>query len=133
MNAPNEMSSQYKNVQIQTADRGNILIALYDGLFRFLIVAKHGLTNKKRGQAGEALSRAHAIISELCSTLDRSKFPELCENLTRLYQFSMARLTHANIHNDPAPIDEVMRVLTPIRDAFTQAVRAPSKEPHAKR
>ena len=125
---------QYKAVQIQTANPGELLVALYDGLFRFLLVAKHSMAAKKRGPAGEALSRAHAIVSELYAGLDRPKYPELCDNLSRLYDFCLSRITQANLKNDPAAIDDVMRVLTPVREAFTEAVKNVKQEEaaHAK-
>ena len=119
---------QYKTVQIQTSNPGELLIALFDGLFRFLLVAKHSMMQKKRAQAGEALSRAHAIVSELLTGLDRPHYPELCDNLSRVYEFCLSRITRANLKNDPAMVDEIMRVLTPIREAFGEAVKTAKAE-----
>ncbi|MEI7892576.1 MAG: flagellar export chaperone FliS [Myxococcales bacterium] len=129
---PNPLA-QYRQVQIRTSSPGELLIALYDGLFRFLTVAKLTLPQPaKRGQAGEAISRAYAIISELYASLDHSQYPELCKNLEAVYDFCMVRLTYANLHNSPPAIEEVMRVLTPIREAFVVAVReVASSQPQA--
>jgi flagellar protein FliS len=122
-------SEQYKLVQITTANPGEVLVALYDGLFRFLLVAKHMLPMPgKRGQAGEAMSRAHAIVSELYTGLDRAAYPELVDNLSRVYEYCLGRITHANIKNDAKAIDDVIRVLTPIREGFAQVVKNTSKE-----
>jgi len=38
--------------------------------------------------------------------------------------FCLTRITYANRHNNAAAIEEVMRVMTPIREAFTIAVRS---------
>lgn len=117
-------SEQYKLVQITTSSPGEVLVALFDGLFRFLLVAKHTLPQPgKRAQAGEALSRAHAIVSELYAGLDRDHYPDLVDNLTRIYEFCLSKITHANLKNDVASIDDVMRILTPIREGFTHAVK----------
>jgi flagellar protein FliS len=117
-------SEQYKLVQITTANPGEVLVALFDGLFRFLLVAKHTLPQPtKRAQAGEALSKAHAIVSELYTGLDRAQYPELVDNLMRLYEYCLSRLTHANLKNDVGAIDEVIRVLTPVREGFAHAVK----------
>jgi flagellar secretion chaperone FliS len=118
------VAARYQAVQIRTEDPGEALIALYDGLFRFLNVARYGLRNGQRARAGEAISKAHAIISEFYLALDHSQAPEMCANLAALYNFSLERLTTANVKNDANPIDEVVRVLGPIRDAFTTVVRA---------
>ena len=123
-------SEKYKLVQITTSNPGELLVALFDGLFRFLLVAKHSLANKdKRAQAGEALSKAHAIVSELYAGLDRPKYPELVDNLSRLYEFCLGRITYANMKSDPKPLDDVMRVLTPVREAFNTVVKnTPAQE-----
>ena len=117
------IAARYQAVQIRTDDPGEALVALYDGLFRFLNVARYGLRNGQRARAGEAISRAHAIISEFYLALDHKQAPELCANLAGLYNFCLGRLTHANVKNNADAIDEVVRVLGPIRDAFTTVVR----------
>jgi flagellar protein FliS len=118
------VAAKYQAVQIRTEDPGEALVALYDGLFRFLNVARYGLRNGQRARAGEALSKAHAIVSEFYLALDHSQAPELCANLAALYNFCLERLTRANVKNDANAVDEVVRVLGPIRDAFTTVVRA---------
>jgi flagellar protein FliS len=116
--------ANYQSVQIRTSTPGEILIALYDGLFKFLQVAKHSILNRKVARAGEALSRAHAILSELYGSLDHSQYPELCKSLSSLYEFCLMRLTYANRHRKVEVIDEVMRLLTPVREANREAVKA---------
>src|SRR2546430_2290470 len=121
--SPN-VAARYQAVQIRTEDPGEALVALYDGLFRFLNVARYGLRNGQRARAGEAISRAHAIVSEFYLALDHSQAPDLCANLAALYTFCLERLTNANVKSNAEAIDEVARVLGPIRDAFTTVVRS---------
>jgi flagellar protein FliS len=116
-------AARYQQVQLRTSNPGEILIALFDGLFKFLLLAKHHMAAGRRGPTGEAISRAFAIVSELYCSLDHSKAPELCSNLSSLYDFALDRLTKANLKRDPAHLDEVIRVLTPIREAFTTVVK----------
>jgi flagellar protein FliS len=120
--------ARYKTAQVTVSSPGELLIALYDGLFRFLNVARHSMRLDKRAQAGEAIGRAHAILSELLMGLDHSKAPELCQNLSSLYEFSMSRLTMANMKQDATMIDDVIRVLTPVREGFTEAVKQVARE-----
>ena len=116
-------AARYQQVQLRTSNPGEILVALFDGLFKFLLLSKHHLAAGRRGPAGEAISRAFAIVSELYCSLDHSKAPELCANLSSLYDFAMDRLTQANLKRDPLLIDEVIRVLTPVREAFSTVVK----------
>lgn len=118
--------SAYKQVQIRTLEGpGDILVAMFDGLFRFLHQARHALSGgpAKRPEASEALSRAYAIVLELNATLDRAAFPELCDRLAGLYDFCLSRLMHANRNSHAPSVEEVVRVLTPVREAFTTVVR----------
>lgn len=120
--------ARYQTAKIQVSDPGELLMALYDGLFRFLHVARHAMRSGKRAQSGEAISRAHAILSELYIGLDHARAPDLCANLAALYDFSMARITQANMKNDAALLDDVVRVLTPVREGFAEAVKQVARE-----
>ena len=57
-------------------------------------------------------------------------FPELCANLEALYGFSMDRVMQASRKGQLEPIDEVIRVLTPMREAWQQAVPQAAREEH---
>jgi len=114
--------ARYQEVRIQTVTPGELLIALYDGLFRFLAGAKHCFENKQRGKAGEFVSKSHAVLSELLLALDTKQHPELCANLTSVYTFCLTRLTSATITGDPEKVADVIRVLTPLREAWRIAV-----------
>jgi flagellar protein FliS len=116
--------AQYQNVQISMNSPGEILIALFDGTFKFLNVARHCLRNGDRARAGQSMSRAYAIIAELLATLDHRHLPDLCANLTNVYTFCLDRITQANVKNDATALDDVVKVLGPIREAFTTAVRS---------
>jgi flagellar secretion chaperone FliS len=128
MTPPNNIA-RYQSVKITTSSPGDILVALLDGVFKFLHIAKHALGTKDRARAGEAMSRAHAIITELYASLDPQPYPELSHNLMAVYEFCLSRITHANRHNDVTALDDVTRVMTPIREAFTIAVRSLAQPP----
>src|ERR1700753_2558773 len=114
--------AKYKEIQIQTSTPGELLIALYDGLFRFLAGAQHSLQTGHRAKGSELISKSHAIISELLLALDHSQSPELCERLASVYDFCLSRLTEANMKGDAQKVAEVIRVLTPLREAWKIAV-----------
>ena len=123
---PANILSRYGTVQASTGSPGQILIMLYDGLFRFLNEAKTAMLEKRRARAGELISRAHAILDTLNSTLIPSHAPELCANLEALYLYCMQRLIMANIQTKVEPLDEVLQVLAPLRAAWTEIIAHPS-------
>ena len=118
--------NRYKNVQVKTASPGELLVMLYDGLFRFLGEAKTAMEAGERTRAAERISRSHQILQHLLAGLNREHAPELCENLEGLYLFSMRHIVNANIHQKPENIGEVIAVLTPLREAWSAVVRGSS-------
>jgi flagellar secretion chaperone FliS len=115
--------ASYKSVQVKTSSPGEILVMLFDGLFRFMDEAAAAIRADDRARTGDRIDRAHAILSELAATLNKAAAPELCENLEALYFFCMNRLVEANLFRDAERIAECRRVLDPVRDGFKIAVR----------
>ena len=120
--------SRYKQVVVSTSTPGELLLALYGGLFRYLRQARLLLENKQRGKAAERISHARAIIVELELALDYETFPELCQNLSGLYGFCLDRLRLATREDSTQAIDEVMRVLEPLHQAWQVAVPQATRE-----
>jgi flagellar protein FliS len=123
-------AQRYSQVRMTTSTPGELLLALYDGLFRFLNQAKICMQAKQIPRGRELLSKSYAILSELYIALDHSVFPELCANLEALYGFAMDRVTLASRKGLVEPIDDVIRVLTPLREAWQVAVPQAAREEH---
>jgi flagellar protein FliS len=123
-------AQRYSQVRMTTSTPGELLLALYDGLFRFLNGAKICVERKEMPRARELLSKSYAILSELYIALDHSILPELCANLEALYGFCMDRVQMASRKGLLEPIDEVIRVLTPLREAWNVAVPQAVREQH---
>lgn len=121
-------ANRYRQVVASTSTPGELLIALYGGLFRFLRQARLLLENKQRGRAAELISKARAIIAELDLALDHDVAPELCQNLTALYGFCLDRLRLACREDSVQAIDDVIRVLTPLYQAWQVAVPKAQRE-----
>jgi flagellar protein FliS len=94
---------------------------LYDGLFRFLREAMAAIEARDRARTGERLQRAHAILKHLLGSMVPEANPLLHERLTALYMFAMRRCTEAQLKRDPAMLEEVIRVLAPVRSAWSVA------------
>jgi len=124
-------AARYMQIRAVTSTPGEILLALYDGLFRFLNAAKICIEKKQLPRARELLSKANAILSELVIALDHSVAPELCSQLEALYGFCIDRVVVASRKADTVPIDEVTRVLSPLREAWLIAVPKALQETHA--
>jgi len=121
-------AARYREVRATTSSPGELLLALYDGLFRFLKGARHHLERGERARAAELLSKSYAVVSELYIALDHEVAPDLCSNLAGVYGFAMDRIMHASVRGSVQSVDEVIRVLTPLREAWQTAVPAAAQE-----
>jgi flagellar protein FliS len=116
--------SQYLDTKVLTATPGELLVMLYDGLLQRLRQSKLCIEDNRLDRAGELLGNAHDILAELMSSLDPEKSPELAENLLRLYIYCKERLIVALGERNPEYIDEVLGLLQPMRDAWSEAERS---------
>ena len=60
----------------------------------------------------------------LNSALERDRAPELCDNLSRLYDYAQHCLQEASTAMDPSPIAHATAIVERIRAAFAEAALA---------
>ena len=116
--------AQYQTSRIETSSPVQVVVALYDGALRFLRTAAVAIDADDVAAKGIALNKAHAIVTELLATLDHERAPDLSRQLAALYSFVLDRIVRANAERDVARIDDAMRALVPLRDAWAQLARA---------
>lgn len=117
--------NQYNQVQIKTANKGKLIVMLYQGAIRFMNRALLLLEKKDMEGKGNALIRAQDIILELLYSLDQdllNQDDELSLNLRRLYLYSYRRLVHANVHMDTEAIEEVVTLMQNLLQAWEQVI-----------
>jgi len=121
--------TSYNNSMIHLTDRKDkVLLMLYDGALKFVRFARIGIEKQSPKIKGENISKIMAILTELDCALDRELGGPLAENLSKLYQYMMNRLTVANIESNAEALDEVERLLSELRDGFEEAVKKENSE-----
>lgn len=113
----------YNDVGLETsvmnADPHKLIALLFDGALIAIARAKGEMTQKRTAEKGRSISKAIAIIGEgLHASLDKKAGGELAEQLAGLYVYMVSRLTHANIENDVAALDEVYGLLGQLKEAW---------------
>lgn len=131
MNAYNpyaKQAEQYKKNQIETASPEEILIMLYEGAIRFLLVAKKANDEKNIEKCHKNIVKAQHIIQEFMASLDMDIGGEMAANLLRLYEYLNYQLVQANIKKDMALIDEVLDHLRSLKATWEEAIRIAQRE-----
>jgi flagellar protein FliS len=101
---------------------GHQLIAmLFDGAIGAIARARGALASGDVPTKSRSISKALAIVNDgLRASLDKSAPGALPSDLDALYGYVALRLTHANLRNDDAALDECARLLRPLQDAWAQ-------------
>ncbi len=120
---PNNMYKAYQQNDILTLSPAAIIERLYQAMERSLVAAKDAIEKGQTAIKGEKLGHALAIIGELQASLDMEKGGEIAENLYDLYSFATNRLLMANVKNDVQLIDEVVNIIKPLSQAWSEIRR----------
>ncbi len=113
--------AKYKEVQIKSATRENLVIMAYDGTIKFLNRALEAFKNKNNEEINNNIIRTQAIISEMMVSLNFEEGKEIALNLFRVYEYMNFRLTYANIKKDPEPLYEIIELLITLREGWLVA------------
>ena len=112
---------KYQQQSVMTMTQGEMLTKLYDEIIKQLSAAEQFITEENPEEANKALQKAQRILAHLQVTLD-TKY-EVSESLNALYDYFIWRIIDANLHKDVAPIEEVLPMITDLRDTFIKADR----------
>ena len=112
----------YKEIQIKTANQIRLIVMLYDGAIRHvnLAIDAFGDGHRRYDVINNHLIAAQDILSELMASLDFDKGGVLAKNLFSLYSFMNRRLLDGNLKKDPAPLQEVRKLLGELREAWDE-------------
>lgn len=117
---PNASVQQYRKASIDSATPLQLVVMLYDGAIRFLNQARVAMQHHNLEKQHEYCLRAQDIVSELICCLDTERGGEVASSLFSLYSFVYDRIVQANIQDDLNYLDQAMRVLTELRESWSQ-------------
>ena len=110
---------RYQQQSVMTMTPGQMLLKLYDEVITQLTAVRQFNEEKDYEKSNASLKKAQRIIRYLDQTLDPQY--EISGSLSALYDYFIRRLVDANLHKDNAPIDEVLPMISDLRDTFAQA------------
>lgn len=116
-------SSAYKRVGAQTSIEGasphQVICLLFEALLQSMHAARGCLARGDIEGKGKSIAKAVRILEEgLKAALDIESGGDLALNLRGVYNYSILRLTTANLKNDSSLIEEVTQLIVPVFDAW---------------
>jgi flagellar protein FliS len=132
--------STYKEIRINTASQGQLIIMLYSEAVRQLDLAlsllKMNDVKKDPGRIekiGKAVMKTQEIVTELRVSLDFEQGGDIAMNLFSLYTWFNRQLMEANIDQDARRISTVRNLLDDLRSAWQEIVASSAVESAANR
>lgn len=115
----------YQAVGLETsvmgADSHRLVGLLFDALQQSLTTAKGAILSGDIAVKARAISRSVRILEEgLKAALNDKDGGEIAANLRRLYDYCIFKTTEANMRNDVGALDEVIRLIDPVADGWSQ-------------
>lgn len=117
----NNMANAYQRNAIMTATPAELTLMLYEGAIKFCNIAIVAIKKKDFEKANANIKKAQAIINELRVTLDHKY--SVWEDFERVYDYIARRLLDANLQKDIEIIEDALKYIRGMRDAWKEVMR----------
>ncbi len=118
--------NSYSHQAILTMTPGELLIKLFDEAIKRMNLAIMYIDQKETVKAHNALIRSQLIVKHLNDTLQKDY--SFSGDLAKLYDFILENLQQANIKKDTKIINDVLPLITELRETFAECDRLTRKE-----
>ena len=120
---PHGFASAYARVGAETsvnsASAHKLIELLFNGFMDQVALARGAMRARQIEAKGAAITRAARIVEEgLKAGLNLEAGGPLASDLDALYAYVAIRLLAANLRNDESALDECVRLIGPLRDAW---------------
>jgi flagellar protein FliS len=129
--APHNALKNYQSVgahaQVAAADPYRLVQLLFGNVLERLAAARGHMERNEIARKGEQISKTIAVLNTLDASLDHVQGGEVAANLHSLYEYSILKLTQANLANDPQGLEEVAGLMRELKggwDGIAGAARA---------
>lgn len=112
----------YKMTDISTADRGRLLLMVYDHCIKWCNTAREAIETGDIAKRTKAVFKVQDGLTELICSLDMDKGGDIAKNLRRLYDFYSQHMTEANLKNSAQNIQDVQSMMEGLREAWAGAI-----------
>ena len=117
----NNPYQSYKQQSVMTMTQGDMLTLLYDGVLKELAFAQAAFLKQDNAEINRALQKAQKILGHLQRTLDDHY--DISKNLAALYDYFIHVVVQANVKKDVSALDEVVTMISELRNTFKEADR----------
>ncbi|MGE5145318.1 MAG: flagellar export chaperone FliS [Candidatus Eiseniibacteriota bacterium] len=104
--------------ELRMASQSRLIVMIYDeiidGLNRTIAAAEAGAIQDRFNASTEVIM----LVTHLADALDLEQGGEIAQDLAQIYKFIVVHLPWVNLKGDPQPARDVLKLVTPLRDAW---------------
>jgi flagellar secretion chaperone FliS len=123
-----KMYDNYATATVNTTDQGKLILICYDVAIKSCTLAKEMIEQNQLQDKAKRIYKAQDAITELMVSLNTEKGGTFAKRLFALYDYFNWRLSEANIKQSVPMVEEVLRHLKSLRDAWVIAIEKVRKE-----
>ncbi|GAB6045307.1 flagellar export chaperone FliS [Caminibacter profundus] len=113
LNSYNQMNSNIERPE-------KLILMLYEGALRFANFAKKAIREENIEEKVKYIIKTSNIFIELINSLDFEKGGDIAHYLNGLYAYQLQLLAKANLENNEEYLDDVIRVLKGLIEAWKE-------------
>lgn len=117
----NQGYAAYANNKIMTASPAELTLMLYEGAIKFCNIAVAAIEKQDVEKTHLNIRKTERIVEELQASLNH-KYP-VAKEFDTVYAYLMDRLREGNLKKDPEILEEVLKHLRTMRDAWKEVMR----------
>lgn len=110
----------YRHAEVTTLSQRDLLVKLFQGAERFLVLARTGLANRQYELADTNCQKAKRIFMELMATLNFEAGGAIAGQLRDLYLFLIGEIVQANLRRDGERLHRLLPVIATLREGWEQ-------------
>lgn len=122
----NALNSYQKAQVYDEMDPKRLILMLYEGAIKRIVLAREGIKNADPKQRGENLGKAIAIISELNASLDENIQTEEINFLRGFYTAMLTELPKVSINEDTTILDRAEKYIKELKRIWETTVMTAS-------
>jgi flagellar protein FliS len=116
----NKALSSYNQINTSVERPEKLILMLYEGALRFANFAKKAIREENIEEKVKYIVKTSNIFIELINSLDFEKGGDIAYYLNCLYAYQLELLAKANAENNEKYIDDVIRVLKGLIEAWKE-------------
>jgi len=116
----NKALSSYNQINTSIERPEKLILMLYEGALKFANFAKKAIREENIEEKVKYIVKTSNIFIELINSLDFEKGGDIAYYLNGLYAYQLELLAKANAENNEKYIDDVIRVLKGLIEAWKE-------------